>query len=178
MSYIGKSPAVAALTASDITDGIISTAKIADDAVTAAKASFAPGKVLQVVTATDSTIRSSTSSSFVTASNTLSLNITPSSTSNKIYLNVSGGVRCGSAGTMYITIYRGGSTNLGDSDYGLAAHYDPDSDGTTPLSISVLDSPSSTSEQTYQVYFKRNNTNASASLRPTKNIITAFEILG
>jgi len=33
MAYIGKVPAVAALTSSDITDGIISTAKIADDAV-------------------------------------------------------------------------------------------------------------------------------------------------
>ena len=37
MSYIGKQPAAAALTASDITDGIISTAKIAADAITAAK---------------------------------------------------------------------------------------------------------------------------------------------
>ena len=33
MAYIGKQPAAAALTSSDITDGIISTAKIADDAV-------------------------------------------------------------------------------------------------------------------------------------------------
>ena len=37
MAYIGKVPAAAALTASDITDGIISTAKIADNAVTSAK---------------------------------------------------------------------------------------------------------------------------------------------
>ena len=37
MSYIGKQPAAAALTASDITDGIISTAKIAADAITEAK---------------------------------------------------------------------------------------------------------------------------------------------
>ena len=37
MSYIGKQPAAAALTASDITDGIVSTAKIADTAITNAK---------------------------------------------------------------------------------------------------------------------------------------------
>lgn len=37
MSYIGTKPADAALTASDITDGIISTAKVTDDAVTLAK---------------------------------------------------------------------------------------------------------------------------------------------
>ena len=40
MAYIGKKPAAAALTASDIADGIISTAKIADDAATPAKANF------------------------------------------------------------------------------------------------------------------------------------------
>ena len=37
MAYIGKTPASAALTSSDISDGIISTAKIADDAATADK---------------------------------------------------------------------------------------------------------------------------------------------
>ena len=37
MSYIGTKPANAALTASDITDGIISTVKVTDDAVTLAK---------------------------------------------------------------------------------------------------------------------------------------------
>ena len=37
MSYIGTKPADAALTASDITDGIISTVKVTDDAVTLAK---------------------------------------------------------------------------------------------------------------------------------------------
>ena len=37
MSYIGKTPASAALTSSDISDGIISTAKIANDAATLAK---------------------------------------------------------------------------------------------------------------------------------------------
>ena len=37
MSYIGKTPTPAPLTSSDITDGIISTSKIADNAVTTAK---------------------------------------------------------------------------------------------------------------------------------------------
>ena len=35
MAYIGKQPAVAALTASDITDGIISNAKLAQDIISA-----------------------------------------------------------------------------------------------------------------------------------------------
>ena len=37
MAYIGKQPAVAALTASDITDGIISEAKMANDAISLAE---------------------------------------------------------------------------------------------------------------------------------------------
>ena len=40
MAYIGKTPTSAPLTSSDVTDGIISTAKIADNAVTAAKTSY------------------------------------------------------------------------------------------------------------------------------------------
>ena len=37
MPYLGKQPAQAALTSSDITDGIITTAKIQDTAITNAK---------------------------------------------------------------------------------------------------------------------------------------------
>mgnify|MGYP003149091516 CR=1 FL=1 len=40
MAYIGRTPTPAALTASDITDGIISTAKIADNAVTEPKTAW------------------------------------------------------------------------------------------------------------------------------------------
>ncbi len=46
------------------------------------------GKILQVVTATDSTSRNTTSTSYVTASNTLSVAITPASASNKILVQV------------------------------------------------------------------------------------------
>ncbi len=48
--------------------------------------SASAGQVIQVVTATDSTRRTTTSTSFVTASNTLSATITPSSTLNKIFV--------------------------------------------------------------------------------------------
>ena len=45
----------------------------------------AAGQIIQVVTATDSTERTTNSTSFITGSNTLSATITPSSTSNKIF---------------------------------------------------------------------------------------------
>jgi len=64
----------------------VTTAKIADDAVTAAKAGFSAGKVLQVQQGyITSSFESSTSSSFADVSN-LSVAITPASTSNYIYV--------------------------------------------------------------------------------------------
>ena len=44
------------------------------------------GKVLQVLSAVDATQRSTTSTSYVTGSNTLSIDITPSATSSKILI--------------------------------------------------------------------------------------------
>ena len=47
MAYIGKTPSSAALTSSDISDGIISTVKIANDATTLAKmASGTDGNII------------------------------------------------------------------------------------------------------------------------------------
>ena len=48
------------------------------------------GKILQLVSATDTTIRGTTSTSYVTASNTLTVDITPSATSSKIQIFVDG----------------------------------------------------------------------------------------
>jgi len=137
------------------------------------------GKILQVVTATDSTSRSSTSSSFVTASNTLSVSITPSATSSKVFVLYTGAVQ--NAGntnsTSFFTIYRG-STNIGGgSNNILGAAYINADNLVANMSIGYLDSPSTTSSTTYQVYFKNDNSttvylNAQGSL----SSITAFEI--
>ena len=96
-----------------ITDGTIVNADIAT-AAAIATTKLGAGAVLQVVTATDSTQRSTTSTSFVTASNTLSASITPSSASNKVFIFVSS--NCGNSNNydIYATIYRG-ATDLGAS---------------------------------------------------------------
>ena len=84
-------------------------------AITALPAAIATGKVLQVVTASDSTTRSTTSTSFVTASNTMSVDITPSATSSKIYLNVTGNAYVTTNSAYFVgTIFRD-STDLGAS---------------------------------------------------------------
>ena len=141
------------------------------------------GKVLQVVTATDGTQRSTTSTSYVTASNTLSVTITPSSVSSKIFITMStGGLRSsGATGSAHYTIFRG-ATNLGDSNYGMSLYYASESanDWGFPLAMSITDSPSTTSATTYQVYMKTTNATNTIRLQQTNTFgtITAFEIAG
>ena len=145
--------------------------------------SFAPGKVLQVVSATDSTARNTNSTSFVTASNTLSVNITPSATSSKIFVVANTCAYNNNSGkSMSLTIYRD-STDLGSGTWGMINSYDTDTSGQRtigqPTSMSVLDSPSSTSQLTYQVYVK---TESSGQIyfnyADIKASITAMEIAG
>jgi hypothetical protein len=138
------------------------------------------GKVLQVVTATDSTPRTTASSSFVTASNTMSVSITPSSASNKIFVSVSGNIYNTTAATYCVaTIFRD-ATDLGAaSDRGLTNTWTGDTDGGSPLCMIILDSPSTTSATTYQVYFRqRNGGTAILNEGSCKGSITAFEIAG
>ena len=131
------------------------------------------GKVLQVITATDSTRRDTTSSSFVTGSNTLSVSITPSSASNKIFL-VSHFTQLASANNFF-TFYRG-ATNIGHSSYGLG--HSSNTSHWMVQTISYLDSPSSTSALTYQVYFRSTSGTAYLITDQSGGIasITAFEI--
>jgi len=139
------------------------------------------GKVLQVVTATDSTARSTTSTSFVTSSNTLSLNITPSATSSKIYLLATfTGYGNNSGRSHYYTFYRD-STDLGEGTNGLINTYDTNSTRIIgkPMAMSILDSPNSTSEITYQVYIKAESGGDTVmNYANNKGSITAYEIAG
>ena len=135
------------------------------------------GKVLQVVTATDTTTRATSSTSFVTASNTMSVSITPSSTSNKIFITASGNLYNDTSYKYAIaTIFRN-STDLGaSSNKGLTNLYTGNSDNGVNLSMTILDNPQTTSTITYQVYFRATGGNSSLNESSTKGCITAFEI--
>ena len=108
MPFIGVQPATVPLTSSDITDGIVTTAKIADDAVGNTKLDLSAnyaftgtitgvGKVLQNVTADTTTQVSITSTTFTDSG--LTASITPSSTSNKIAIFIHQGVYIARGGT-------------------------------------------------------------------------------
>jgi hypothetical protein len=138
------------------------------------------GQVIQVITATDSTERTTTSTSFVTASNTLSVTITPSSTSNKILIIVNSTLYHPDVGNyVFGTIYRG-ATDLGAaSNKGLLAMYNGGSDGASPLAMSYLDSPSTTSATTYQVYIRTTGPGIlRLNIQNPKSSITCLEIKG
>lgn len=203
MSYIGKTPTPAPLTSSDITNGIVTGEKLNADVISSqTELATAPadtdeflisdagvlkrldaslvgggGKVLQVITATDSTKRTTSSTSYVTASNTLSIDITPSSTSSKIFLIGSISVyQTNGNAAPHLTIYRdstelSGGTSLGGFRAG---------DGNQNMMFSPithLDSPSSTSQITYQIYIKTGNgSTISFNEDSDTSTFTAFEI--
>jgi hypothetical protein len=146
---------------------------------TFATAGATAGQVIQVVTATDSTQRSTTSTSFVTGSNTLSVSITPASTSNKIFIICHSAISIAGAGYVWNgTIYRD-STNLGDATYGLGRfQMGSTGDRGSQMMFSYLDSPSSTSAITYQLYFKADGSTNYVNYAGTRGSITAFEIKG
>ena len=111
------------------------------------------GKVLQVVQGTYATQTSTTGTTPVTSN--LSASITPSSTSNKVLLlaTVNSFYTTGTAGGGYLYIYRDGSDLLPSP----AAMNYLGSGGSIldTISLTYLDSPSSTSSLTYEIYFAK-----------------------
>jgi len=114
------------------------------------------GKINQVITAVDTSARVTTSTSFVTASSSATINITPSASNSKILIMCSGQFTCNDGNDGWATTIYRGSTNLGNGTSGLAtgnsvpgiaADY-----GVTTMTI--LDSPSTTNQVTYQLYGK------------------------
>lgn len=131
------------------------------------------GQVLQVVNATTSTNSSTTSTSFVATN--LTATITPKFSNSKILVIVNGVGWCGLTAYAYYTIARG-TTVLSSGSSGLSAIYN--NDGATPISMSFLDSPSTTSPVSYSAYFKRGASGTAFFVEGTNGtgVITLMEI--
>jgi hypothetical protein len=124
------------------------------------------GSVLQVKTAVDTALRTTTSATFDIASNTAQVTITPSSSGSKFLITCCGVASCNDGNDgWYTTIFRD-STNLGNSTTGLAhgvsvagvqIHFHP-------FSMTVLDSPSTASAITYGLQFRSYNHDSDGSL--------------
>ena len=147
MALFGTIPATANVVASAITG-------------TLAKARLPAGSVLQVV-GNSSTSNFTTSSTSYVASG-VSVSITPSSASNKVLVMCNTGSmdQTGTIGNIGIALYKNGSSL---KEIALCNYY---STGTElgNRSFVYLDSPSTTSATTYDIYFKTTNAAQTAYL--------------
>ena len=138
--------------------------------------SFSPGKVLQVLTFTVNSAETTNSNSFTATA--LLKAITPSSSSNKIFVVASGIIQSSGAATnSVVTLYRD-STNLGSASSGMASQYGTGGSGSCNFGMNYLDSPSTTSEVTYRVYFKANSGSHNQTIFADNSVgsITVMEI--
>ena len=145
-----------AITEAKLGSNAVTTAKINNGAITSAKldSGLALGKIGQVVQTTSTANQTTTSSSFVAVTG-MSLSITPTSTSSKIYLTAMQtiGIALGGGYGERLSIFRNGS-NLNGKDKGFGS-WGTDASGTNAtISMIYLDSPATTSAITYQVYFR------------------------
>ena len=133
------------------------------------------GKILQVVQGISVTQAISTSSSW--AATSLAVSITPSGSSNKIAVFVSGGMNGFAGGgtsgeKMGMKIYRniggGGASQVENSSSGQQVILGANGDY-SGLSINYLDSPSTTSSITYTLYFRREAGSGTASINRDNN---------
>jgi hypothetical protein len=133
------------------------------------------GKILQVVQGISVTQAISTSSSW--AATSLAVSITPSGSSNKIAVFVSGGMNGFAGGgtsgeKMGMKIYRniggGGASQVENSSSGQQVILGANGDY-SGLSINYLDSPSTTSSITYTLYFRREAGSGTASINRDSN---------
>jgi hypothetical protein len=162
--------------------------------------SVAPGKgkVLQVVSTAKTDVFTTTSTSFTDITG-LSVSITPSATSSKIYIitNFEFGVSSGSGYAQFrmlrdSTVINAGASS-GSRSLGILSSggglYNSDSATGFLCASSFLDSPSTTSATTYKIQAKQsagatayvgsnnNDADSSSSLRAA-SVITVYEIAG
>ena len=171
----------------------VGTSQLVDGAVTSSKLSA--GKILQVVSVVDDTDTSITSATYTDTG--LSANITPISTSSKVLVIVNHAIYLSRSTT---SVYGGykllrGSTDIfnpnpndGNGPYGLG-YYSGEANGTV-LSVmhttQFLDSPSSTSQQTYKTQGRVYIASSSANIRfnynaagnDGKSVMTLMEVAG
>ena len=137
------------------------------------------GQVIQVVQASNTTERATTSTSMVDVTG-MSVSITPSSASNKVLILVTGNGGVDGNALAYYTILRD-STDLNTSNgSGFAVVRGNSGSVYGGVSMSILDSPNTTSSITYKVRFKSTSASVNAffSYEGALNSITALEIKG
>jgi hypothetical protein len=141
-----------------------------------ADANLPAGSVLQVVQTQTTTPADSTSATF--ADTTLTANITPSSTSNKILVIVDHtNVQATGSTQAGIKLFRG-STEIRESRY--LANTNDSARNHISVQILELDSPSSSSQITYKTQYNNEQASGTVSLQAgnQESTMTLMEIAG
>jgi hypothetical protein len=133
------------------------------------------GSVLQVVSATKSGESSTSSTTFVDAN--LSVTITPTSATSKIFVIYTGTAGNNGSPQSFLTILRG-ATNLGNGNQGMMRIWINSSSSYNfgGMSMSILDSPATTSATTYKVQFRTTSSTVYISADASTDSITVMEI--
>ena len=159
VSINGSTNVISGVAVGGLPDGIVDTDMLAANAVTAVKASPGLGKILQVVQTVKTNAFSSNSSTLHDITG-LSVAITPSSSSNKVLINVA--LSYGGQNNMYagINLLRG-STIVAQGDANVSNHrlctFGIGGDNNNfdykvaSATYTYLDSPSTTSATTYKL---------------------------
>jgi hypothetical protein len=145
-------------------------------AITALPAAIPTGKVLQVVSTSAANDLGTTSTSYVDIH--LSLNITPSATSSKIFLVYTGNNETNGTGGNKLSLQMlRDSTQIADAT-GVGA-LGSNSGNVTSNALSVLDTPNTTSQITYKMQGKSDDgTIMVFNVNNDLGTITAYEIEG
>ncbi len=115
-------------------------------------AAFGQIKYLQAVQTTSTNQQTTTSSTFQAITG-MSVAISPTSSSNRVKVTVSGNVRTSvTSNTAFVTIKRG-STELSGVNGFVQVVTPAAANDVVPISFSYIDSPATTSSTTYQVFF-------------------------
>ena len=140
----------------------------------ASAVTFPAGHVLQVVSNSSSSNITTTSTSYVASG--VNVSITPISTSNKILIMCNSGSMdySGTASTIDLSLYKDGTSLKKFS----SVSFQGGEKGSRPFVY--LDSPSTTSSTTYDIYFKSGNGSQTAYLNETTGTVSivAMEIQG
>ena len=140
--------------------------------VTALPSGIDLGKIGQVVQASANSGNNSSSASFTNTA--CAIEITPTATSSKVLVMMTFMYKNPQHNKAFWTIYRG-STNLGNTNDGLVGSKFAGGETRAVCSMNYLDSPSTTSTISYNVYQKSVNT-STITMNPDSSNWTAIAV--
>jgi len=149
-------------------------------AVTALPAAIPTGKILQVSNFIQTSSGQTISSSTYTDVTSLTLNITPSATSSKIFLSstIQAELNVNSGDRGYSMQFLRDSTAVYTTSGAYTVYFQSGGQNYTFYNFSYIDSPNTTSQITYKVQIKTNNGDSIPLNAPAQSNMYAMEIAG